>query len=353
MEQELSLESLKMVYWYWVGEVEKDQKAARHSVCMRNKAKHKLDKAERKKGYADKLAAEHGKAILTWLVRGCVDWQKAGSLGEPEAVRQAVAEYRDQQDILHDYLIERCIFQKDATLDQKTLYADYKQWAENKGSPDKWRDYWLAPESKIIHFIGKGILFHHALFWPTILKNANYKPPKLVDVETDTGVVRMYDRPGLLTKPKEPEEPKEKKELTPLEKYQQKLARKKIGILEKIEKGKPVSRADSALVYPVGALGKKPTPTITKPEAFKTQGLWNVRTEGKKKKQKWYLGEEEITEDDYKYYLEENKRIRLRQRQIALGGPIPPETKETPITATNPETGEKLILRDGQWMPQE
>ncbi len=90
-----------------------------------------IPEADRQKGYAEYLAREHGAAILTWLVRGCVEWQQNGTLGEPEAVKQAVAEYRDQQDILHDYLIERCIFQRSATIDQKTLYADYKKWAED------------------------------------------------------------------------------------------------------------------------------------------------------------------------------------------------------------------------------
>ena len=90
-----------------------------------------IPEADRKRGYAEYLASKYSSAILTWLVRGCVEWQKVGSLGEPEAVKQAVAEYRDQQDILHDYLLERCAFQKSATIDQKALYADYKKWAED------------------------------------------------------------------------------------------------------------------------------------------------------------------------------------------------------------------------------
>lgn len=94
-----------------------------------------IPEAVRQKSYAEYLAKEHGTAILTWLVRGCVEWQQTGTLGEPEAVKQAVAEYRDQQDILHDYLKERCIFQKSATIDQKDLYANYKQWAEENDVP--------------------------------------------------------------------------------------------------------------------------------------------------------------------------------------------------------------------------
>lgn len=90
-----------------------------------------IPEGDRKKGYADYLASEYNAAILTWLVHGCMAWRKAGDLEEPEAVKQAVAEYRDQQEILHDYLIERCLFQKNTTIDQKSLYADYKKWAED------------------------------------------------------------------------------------------------------------------------------------------------------------------------------------------------------------------------------
>jgi putative DNA primase/helicase len=86
---------------------------------------------ERKKGYAEYLAGTHNQAILTWLVHGCVEWKRTGSLGEPETVTRAVAEYRDQQDILHDYLIERCLFARSATIDQRALYADYKKWCED------------------------------------------------------------------------------------------------------------------------------------------------------------------------------------------------------------------------------
>ena len=86
--------------------------------------------ADRIKGYDSYLAREHSVAILAWLVKGCAEWCQATNLAEPEAVRQAVAEYRDQQDILYDFLTERCLFKKSESIDQKALYANYKQWAE-------------------------------------------------------------------------------------------------------------------------------------------------------------------------------------------------------------------------------
>jgi len=44
-----------------------------------------------------------------------------------------------------------------------------KEWAEEKGNPDLWKDYWLNPECELIHFIGKDNIVFHAIFWPATL----------------------------------------------------------------------------------------------------------------------------------------------------------------------------------------
>ena len=43
------------------------------------------------------------------------------------------------------------------------------EWAKNTGNPDKWKDYWLDPQTKLIHFIGKDNIPFHAIIWPAIL----------------------------------------------------------------------------------------------------------------------------------------------------------------------------------------
>ncbi len=43
------------------------------------------------------------------------------------------------------------------------------EWAEKIGQPEKWKEYWLSPDSKIIHFIGKDNIPFHAIIWPAIL----------------------------------------------------------------------------------------------------------------------------------------------------------------------------------------
>ena len=43
------------------------------------------------------------------------------------------------------------------------------EWAENVGEPDRWREYWQEPDTKLIHFIGKDNTVFHAVVWPAML----------------------------------------------------------------------------------------------------------------------------------------------------------------------------------------
>ncbi|MEM4390077.1 MAG: methionine--tRNA ligase [Candidatus Micrarchaeia archaeon] len=35
--------------------------------------------------------------------------------------------------------------------------------------PERWQEYWKNKNAKIVHFIGKDIIYHHFLFWPAML----------------------------------------------------------------------------------------------------------------------------------------------------------------------------------------
>jgi len=48
-----------------------------------------------------------------------------------------------------------------------------QQWAEQKGTPDKWKDFWRDPECPIAHFIGKDNIAFHAITWPAMLMGAD------------------------------------------------------------------------------------------------------------------------------------------------------------------------------------
>jgi methionyl-tRNA synthetase len=53
-----------------------------------------------------------------------------------------------------------------------------------------WKEYWKG-ESKIIHFIGGDIVYHHCIFWPAMLKGANYTLPNAV---VASGMLKIDDK---------------------------------------------------------------------------------------------------------------------------------------------------------------
>jgi putative DNA primase/helicase len=80
----------------------------------------------------EKLRTEHGQ-ILTWMIEGCLDWQKNGLI-RPEIVTDATAEYFDEQDLFSQWL-EECTDKKSERIGEPTmlLYSSWKRYAEGAG----------------------------------------------------------------------------------------------------------------------------------------------------------------------------------------------------------------------------
>lgn len=55
-----------------------------------------------------------------------------------------------------------------------------KDWAQHIGAPERWKDYWLDPDTKLINFIGKDNIPFHAAIFPAMEMGQN-QPYKLVD----------------------------------------------------------------------------------------------------------------------------------------------------------------------------
>ena len=49
------------------------------------------------------------------------------------------------------------------------------EWAQAIGEPDKWKDYWLNEDTKVIHFLGKDNIPFHAIIWPAMLMGQKEK----------------------------------------------------------------------------------------------------------------------------------------------------------------------------------
>jgi methionyl-tRNA synthetase len=52
------------------------------------------------------------------------------------------------------------------------------EWAQIQGQPERWRDYWFDPKTKLVHFIGKDNIVFHAIVWPaTLMAHGDYILP--------------------------------------------------------------------------------------------------------------------------------------------------------------------------------
>lgn len=71
--------------------------------------------------------------ILNWAIAGCLDWQKYG-LGVPQAVKDATEEYRQEQDVLGQFIEDRCVLDAQAWVHSGTMIAVYSAWSEANGT---------------------------------------------------------------------------------------------------------------------------------------------------------------------------------------------------------------------------
>jgi putative DNA primase/helicase len=91
-----------------------------------------IPESERDPKLGEKLRAELP-GILNWAIAGCLDWQRNG-LGVPQAVRDATEEYRQEQDVLADFLDEHCVIDAQAYAVAGILHKTYTTWCEGNGS---------------------------------------------------------------------------------------------------------------------------------------------------------------------------------------------------------------------------
>ncbi len=63
-----------------------------------------------------------------------------------------------------------------------------EEWAEKAGTD--WKKYWCG-DTRVTHFIGSDIIYHHCIFWPAMLKGAGYGVPHAV---VASGMVKIDDQ---------------------------------------------------------------------------------------------------------------------------------------------------------------
>src|SRR5208337_1105190 len=86
----------------------------------------------------DKLAEELP-GILRWIVEGAIESSKHG-LGEPpDAVKTATRDYRHEEDVLAQFVEDRCVVGPEHSELTSRLYAAYKDWAVAGGEKYPWK----------------------------------------------------------------------------------------------------------------------------------------------------------------------------------------------------------------------
>lgn len=84
--------------------------------------------------YADYLVEHAGPDILTWAIQGAIEFIKNGfNLSVPDIVAEATEEYRDRENWLENFIDERCIREPNARVGARSLYDEYKRWAQDGG----------------------------------------------------------------------------------------------------------------------------------------------------------------------------------------------------------------------------
>jgi putative DNA primase/helicase len=90
-----------------------------------------IPRAEQDKKLGEKLRAE-ASGILTWMLQGCLKWRQDG-LGSPAAVTRAGEQYREQMDVVSDFIEDCCLQDSEAYETSFDLYDAYRRWCATKG----------------------------------------------------------------------------------------------------------------------------------------------------------------------------------------------------------------------------
>ncbi len=90
-----------------------------------------IPEAERDRTLAERLRGELP-GILAWAVEGCRAWLSVG-LKPPAAVLAATSEYRQEQDVLGQFLDDACVADSGCWSPAGDLFKAYREWAEEAG----------------------------------------------------------------------------------------------------------------------------------------------------------------------------------------------------------------------------
>jgi len=80
--------------------------------------------------------------ILAWMVRGCLEWQRAGRLKRPSVVRMAVKDYQRDEDNIGTFIEDCCVVGPEYKVGSSAVYSIFETWwpknISNRVPKHKW-----------------------------------------------------------------------------------------------------------------------------------------------------------------------------------------------------------------------
>jgi putative DNA primase/helicase len=70
--------------------------------------------------------------ILNWAVTGCLFWQ-SDNLNMSDAVKDATSEYRTEQDLVQQFLDEKCVMHPEYRIEKVRLHTIWRNWCDDVG----------------------------------------------------------------------------------------------------------------------------------------------------------------------------------------------------------------------------
>jgi putative DNA primase/helicase len=93
--------------------------------------KHQIGEGQVDYDLERKLLAEK-EGILGWLIEGCLLWL-SDRLEPSPAIRKNSDEYKDESDVLKEFIEANCLLDKTAKVDQRGLWNRWQIWAKEMG----------------------------------------------------------------------------------------------------------------------------------------------------------------------------------------------------------------------------
>jgi putative DNA primase/helicase len=114
-------------------------------------------------GILERLGTE-ASGILNWVIEGALLWKKQG-LNPPDAVRYATKEYRDEEDLIGQFIEEQCLM--DGDIARGILASHFADWL--KGQGNAWKMSARQVSSRVQKVKGVGhVIRNGTRFWTGI-----------------------------------------------------------------------------------------------------------------------------------------------------------------------------------------